>query len=871
MFPYSFLIIFFIKGISTEPISAIIRPEKPVRKQNETAKSDIKITVEKPFNDSNKSSSTTSTTSNISSKIVSESGVEYIYIPLKGPLPADLPTVKGPKVIQLRSKQKLREVKSAHAGSRSPASSKNVKTPDILAPISKSATPSPVVSKKKEEPKYIRIKLKPDRCYSDGKCAPDIQKPATLELDKIETTSNYIHETSQKVVYNDSPKLITNVASDNAIESVTPSPSVSRRSSFASLFKNKDAVMSPESPSVPGHRRKNTITGILREASDSIRTRSRSRSKSCDRESHMSSLSTAPSSTESIDSKSKHKSVLSLFKPGKKEKTKAESETSSQETIPSIEGIGKVEFKFNESKSKTRYEHPLEAASIRIPLHSPEYYDNRNISLDWKTSSQDSQETVIEAPSEKVDVVVEPIKKTDEIKPQIEPTVVHKNSRQNSTSSENIVFTTELGNENEVFTTKLPKKLREKDVCKTPIVDREITVVEVNGIHPITKEETVIKKEIVPKQENITKQINREISKESFKSTKETVIEKISQSLNKSSIKGIETVYSAVDIGSEKQLGESQETKPEEIIDKRFSTLSESALSIVSSSNADEDRISSDSEREPEDLTRTKKERELKLELDVSEPERKAIVQQDSFEDELPYIPTTLPQERSAALPIVPVKQRSTFEIKTCPIERPRSTTPINPSCLEDYCEEVMGSFNVENVTKTIEKLKISLPKKDSIDKAGKVISPRKKESNNWQEFAEKGITRSTPTHGSETPPPLPPKGVQKPWINFEDIPEKRKAPKRIQTIPSRSYIEVPDSVLQESILYNYVNPDECKCECHEINSKEREKRNSESQPAVQEDEMPLLDEDVPDDEKNGPDSSEKNRLEVTDTRSVIR
>lgn len=851
-------------GISTEPISSKIRPEKPIRKQTETTKSDIKITVDKPFTDSNKSSSATSTTSKISSKVIAESGIEYIYIPLKGPLPADLPKVHTSQM-QPRQKQKLREVKSAHVGSRSPALSKTAKTPEALKQKSKSATPSPVVTKKEGEPKYIRIKLKPDRCYSDEKDTLDIQKPDKLELDKIESTSNYMHETVRKVASNGSPKLPKkNIVSDNAIESITPSPSVSRRSSFASLFKHKDALMSPESPSVPGNRRKNTITGILRDASDSIRTRSRSRSKSRDRDSHKSSLSTAPSSTESIDSKSKHKSVLSLFKSGKKDKIKTESETSSQETLPSIEGIGKVEFKFNEPKFKTRYEHPLDAASIRIPLHSPDYYENRSISQDWKTSSQDSQETVIEAPSKRVDVVVEPIKNFDDVKLQIEVTAVNKNSRENSTSSENIVFSTELGNEHEVFTTKLPKKFRDKDVLtKLPIAEKEITVVEVNGIHPnITKQDTIIREEMLHLKQatNLNKQITREISKESVK---EPIKEKLPQSKSKNSIKEVELKKQQTEPELESEQSKFQET----LDDKRISTFSESAFSTVSS-NADDERISSDSEREPEELARNKRDRDLKLDLDVSEPERKAIFLQDSFEDELPYIPTTLPQERSAAIPIVPVKQRSTFEIKTCPIDRPRSTTPINPSCLDEYCEEVMGSFNVESVTKTIEKLKISLPKKDSIDKGSKVISPRKKESNNWQEFAEKGITRSTPPLGNETPPPLPPKGIQKAWINFEDIPEKRKAPKRIQTIPSRSYIEVPDSVLQESVLYNYVNPDECKCECHEMNTKEREKRNSESQSAVQEDEMPLLDED---EDKNGPDSSEKNKLEVTDSRSVIR
>lgn len=125
---------------------------------------------------------------------------------------------------------------------------------------------------------------------------------------------------------------------------------------------------------------------------------------------------------------------------------------------------------------------------------------------------------------------------------------------------------------------------------------------------------------------------------------------------------------------------------------------------------------------------------------DNLEPERKGLVyQQDSYEDELPYVPTTLPLERSVAVPIVPVKQRGTFEMRTYPIDRPRSTTPNKLSTLEDYCEDVMGAINAENITKTIEKLKISLPKEYSIERQTKAKSPRMPgSSTEWIAFTDK-------------------------------------------------------------------------------------------------------------------------------------
>ncbi|KAG8307395.1 hypothetical protein J6590_023166 [Homalodisca vitripennis] len=87
--------------------------------------------------------------------------------------------------------------------------------------------------------------------------------------------------------------------------------------------------------------------------------------------------------------------------------------------------------------------------------------------------------------------------------------------------------------------------------------------------------------------------------------------------------------------------------------------------------------------------------------------ERKGLFHQpESLDDELPYVPTTLPQERPVAHPIIPVKQR-VAEVKTFPIDRPRSTTPINPSTLDDY----VSSPHEEIVVSSKEKMQIVLPR----------------------------------------------------------------------------------------------------------------------------------------------------------------
>lgn len=141
--------------------------------------------------------------------------------------------------------------------------------------------------------------------------------------------------------------------------------------------------------------------------------------------------------------------------------------------------------------------------------------------------------------------------------------------------------------------------------------------------------------------------------------------------------------------------------------------------------------------------------------------------------------------------------------LRTIPIERPRSTTPINPTLLDEF---VLQTAHDEKRT---DRMKISLPREDSF----KLKSPRKHATNTFTEFAGRVVpdgSRRVPAK-SPSPPPLPPRApAARPtnWINFEEIPERRKPPKRIQTIPRTE----EDS----KSGYSYVQPEECRCECHE-------------------------------------------------------
>ncbi|XP_037931812.1 microtubule-associated protein futsch [Teleopsis dalmanni] len=275
----------------------------------------------------------------------------------------------------------------------------------------------------------------------------------------------------------------------------------------------------------------------------------------------------------------------------------------------------------------------------------------------------------------------------------------------------------------------------------------------------------------------------------------------------------------------------------------------------------------------------------------IEDHESTGLVSQESFDDELPYIPTTLPEERAQGVSIIPMKERANMELKTCPVDRPRSTTPLNPSHLEEYCgivigtpqeqpHEISGSAPVRG-----EKLRISLPRKDSTKSIAQSSKSPRRTSNtsgkSWFEFAEEGLRatggnlerkdsnkqllqkqQQQPKDETKTKKPTSKaitttvqtmqitttsgststqRKLSGHWIDFENIPEKRKPAKRITTLPRdslsgstnirkqspsaatktageshhvhHSHSDIADGKLH----YDYVKPEDCQCECHEV------------------------------------------------------
>lgn len=80
---------------------------------------------------------------------------------------------------------------------------------------------------------------------------------------------------------------------------------------------------------------------------------------------------------------------------------------------------------------------------------------------------------------------------------------------------------------------------------------------------------------------------------------------------------------------------------------------------------------------------------------------------------------------------MIPSKQQR-LEITTKPIDRPRSTTPINVASLEAFIQSVSPTFDGK-----VEKIKLSLPGEQFV---GRIKSPKRSSLKSWTDFCERGL-----------------------------------------------------------------------------------------------------------------------------------
>lgn len=180
--------------------------------------------------------------------------------------------------------------------------------------------------------------------------------------------------------------------------------------------------------------------------------------------------------------------------------------------------------------------------------------------------------------------------------------------------------------------------------------------------------------------------------------------------------------------------------------------------------------------------------------------EELGLFHQDSIEDELPYVPTTLPIERPVAPVITPVRMRIS-QLKTTPIERPRCSVTFAPRPIAEFVQIARAdSLGAEPDAK----LKVSLPRAEREDSVEAEAPPPVKVALGgvkWEAFSEQVFRTSRsrrrmqpsqeciPEESPETPTECKKIAeIKTQWVNVEELPEPVKAPKAIKvftTAPS--------------------------------------------------------------------------------------
>ncbi|XP_012284956.1 muscle M-line assembly protein unc-89 isoform X2 [Orussus abietinus] len=616
----------------------------------------------------------------------------------------------------------------------------------------------------------------------------EVHKPASLDLnDKRKKPQNFkeiVQTPPTSGAAGGSPKLPRHQKVRDLEGSRTPSPcSVSRKSSFASLFKGRSdsVVLSPVSPT-PATKPRRSLTSKIRDTTESLRSRSKSRERS--------SIDRGSSLKKESKNKGVFSSTLSLFKKRERKKSYDEAVgTPMDGDHPSLESIGNVEFTFNAERERKRddsifislhaddrnYEEALPSESTSIPLETPtkllDEYDAEHRIVGTSIVTEASIEyrdpslgTIKDQVRTEVRIEERPASRTSREEVQVSPSVSLGDRVSRSSSRDSKLGAAKVSDEG------IKRASGEMGSPESKITNGTTRKPEV--VKPARKS----KEASTPSKEPEEKPASRRVE------------------MNGGEVGVVEVPGKSTEAKSKQETSEDGLKIPEETLVKTPSVIS------------DLDHNSSESERDSEIEFIRNKAMNIPKELP---DERKGLCYEESFEEDFPYVPTTLPMEKSVAVPILPIKERLQ-EVRTIPIERPRSTTPINPTLLDEF---VMHTSLDE---RRVEKMKISLPHRESF----KLKSPHRQASNTFTEFAGKVQESSSRRVAgkSPSPPPLPPRAAPRPtnWINFEEIPEKRKAPKRIQTIPRTEEDGKASGVGTGSAGYSYVQPEECRCECHE-------------------------------------------------------
>ncbi|CAG9583491.1 unnamed protein product [Danaus chrysippus] len=599
----------------------------------------------------------------------------------------------------------------------------------------------------------IRIKLKPDSEYDDdeeGESETTLvsnepaKKPVTLEL------SDQCSKPTKPV----SPL----VTARRQRDSRTPSPSgvpVSRKSSFCSLFKSRETIASPDSPSDVFRRKKSLNEG-------------RSRSKSRDLVQQQRQFPQTPHDKQRGEKLKYYEDAkdgiihIPLRTPPDEFEPKNGKESSDDKitgkprevirpaSAPQPRALPERSLVMSPAPSpKPTQRTVLPDGSIIIPLHSPTDKTAKVIppfETQLKSESDIKYPKQIDLNHKELNLYnnikhKEPDYATEKIEsiptesdgsqfissppPDIVPeTYIGERPRR----KERIVFTTHVGSKEHVFSTQF-------SITKTPSVTSEIS----ESIQSVPEFEEVKPNEPSP-QEADWKSTDVIDNDPQIHTQRETFCEA-----------GEENVTRELSREVSREVSPTPEAG-------RDSSGSETSLEIAATHGG-------------------------------SDAERRGLVVQESFE-ELPYVPTTLPLERSLALPMVPVRERGGVHVAG--VQRPRATRSASrqPGALTPPTPAAPSPATADSPA---DRLYIKLPRRARTVSTASAAPPPP--PRNLRTRSRSGGDAASMETRSKSD-----------WIDFSEVPERRKQPKRIQTLPASA---------RDSVVFSYVPPERCRCDCH--------------------------------------------------------
>ncbi|XP_076060758.1 uncharacterized protein LOC143036832 isoform X2 [Oratosquilla oratoria] len=608
------------------------------------------------------------------------------------------------------------------------------------------------------------------------------------------------------------------------IESGSSSPSFSRKSSFTNLFRKSEGVLSPVTPDSPSSSgRKSPFSQFIKSARKEFRSRSRSRSRSKSRE------------RELDDDTHDRRSVLSIFRPKQKKKD-------------------------SEGERQGRPEHRSSSADSKIS----EAITNVEFTFNNDGTYQSSEFGLIRQESEVNRAIKEPLRGAPPISEgEVNATHAAISSRDSSFNELSSYMKNVDSKGSTLNGASKPAQAKEKvqvddDVFDRAPVSQEIAARKALTPSPAVEAASPAKQKQQQPDQTQQQQQQQKMSPQQQPKTSPQQQQKLSPQQQQK-----QQVEQQQEDQTKPQLPPKQKDRTSVTPDSGEPVPPKAAAEAPRRESAhDPDHPTSESERESEMEYIKAKNKKPTDAAESPDVENKVLVSQESFEEgELPYVPTTLPQERPMAVPMVPVKERVAELRMTQSIDRPRSATPIMPNKLEEF----KASFEALDIDDECDKLMINIPSTGAV-KVLPTKSPKKQASQSWADFCQEGLksprqlrkqyrTNSQQSSESDRPPPLPPKspksgsrastpgqslsqgttptGPPKSWINFDEMPDVVLKPVRhIKTVRPRGTSGSSREDSRKPVLQKQDRKDEnqddarddsgrqdsCECECHGSN-----------------------------------------------------